>query len=285
MVEEAEERQPPQYSSSEVKVSDAELFEKVRSMTESSRNEELIVSANANLMREKINKLEDEIEKFKKRNAELAERVRKLDIERRLLDTERRTFENERREAVAQLKELHDEEMRKLRAEKRIFEQYRQAIKERPSRKEREEVERLTIELRQLGEEMKLRETRWTANNNRLKERIETLEREKSQLKESLKLAEKLRIESLIKNSTADVISGLSFDNNIFRQPTTVRTSLPDRLMTNTVGHEKNDNEFHYNSKDETPLLFSAYEKNADLDLAKTNLDYELLHSATLIQV
>lgn len=50
---------------------------------------------------------------------------------------------------------------------------------------------------------MKLRESRWTANNNRMKERIEALEKEKSELKESLRLAERQRIESLVKVTTA----------------------------------------------------------------------------------
>lgn len=52
-----------------------------------------------------------------------------------------------------------------------------------------------------LSEEMKSRESRWIANNNRLKERIDSLEKEKLELKKELQLFEKQRIESLIKMS------------------------------------------------------------------------------------
>lgn len=81
--------------------------------------------------------------------------------------------------------------------------------------------------LLELTDEMKLRESRWAANNARLKERIETLEREKAELKESLKLAEKQRIESLMKVTSG----GQSFDlKSSFKQSTTTsngRNSLP----------------------------------------------------------
>ncbi len=45
---------------------------------------------------------------------------------------------------------------------------------------------------------MKSKETRWVANNNRLKERIELLEQEKADLKNELKTIEMFRIESII---------------------------------------------------------------------------------------
>lgn len=77
--------------------------------------------------------------------------------------------------------------------------------------------------LHELNEEMKLRESRWTANNNRMKERIEALEKDKSELKESLRLAEKQRIESLVKVTTASA-----------QQPTqpTSRNSLSKSLKS-----------------------------------------------------
>jgi centromere protein J len=45
---------------------------------------------------------------------------------------------------------------------------------------------------------MKSKETRWVANNNRLKERIELLELEKAELKNELKIIEKFRIKSIM---------------------------------------------------------------------------------------
>lgn len=57
----------------------------------------------------------------------------------------------------------------------------------------------------EMSEEMKTREARWIANNNRLKERIDLLEKEKLELKKEIQLFEKQRIESLIKMSNQSV--------------------------------------------------------------------------------
>ena len=59
----------------------------------------------------------------------------------------------------------------------------------------------LFFKLIELSDEMKTRESRWIANNNRLKERIDSLEKEKIELKKEIQLFEKQRIESLMKMS------------------------------------------------------------------------------------
>ena len=56
----------------------------------------------------------------------------------------------------------------------------------------------------ELTEEMKFKESRWMAHNNRQKEKIEGLEQEKLELKKELQLIEKQRIESLM-NSNANL--------------------------------------------------------------------------------
>lgn len=130
-------------SSSQQQQQHQELFDRARRIQLESSEEAKQVNANANLLREKLNALDAEIERFRKRNAELADKTRQLDAERRLFETEKRVFEKEKRDEMQRLKETHDEEMRKLRVEKKTFEQYKQAVKERPSRKERDEIERL----------------------------------------------------------------------------------------------------------------------------------------------
>lgn len=129
--------------------SEREQFDKARRATYSTTTTDeaaAVATSNtstANVLREKLNQLESEIEKFRRKNAELAERRSQLDAERRLFETERRVFEKERREEVARLREQHDEEMRKLRADKRTFEQYKQSVKDKPSRRERDEIDAL----------------------------------------------------------------------------------------------------------------------------------------------
>jgi hypothetical protein len=62
---------------------------------------------------------------------------------------------------------------------------------------------------------MRVREVRWMANNSRQKERIETLEREKAELKKELQLSENSRIESLMKTISS---SSTNTTTNSFKQ-------------------------------------------------------------------
>lgn len=81
---------------------------------------------------------------------------------------------------------------------------------------------------------MKLRESRWAANNNRMKERIETLEREKIELKESLRIAEKHRMETLNKLATSASINS----NLRSATPTQQQTSRSMKSPQSSIEHD-----------------------------------------------
>lgn len=51
-----------------------------------------------------------------------------------------------------------------------------------------------------MQEELKRKESRWTANNSRLRDKIDQLEQENEELKEEIKLLEKKRLEWMQKD-------------------------------------------------------------------------------------
>jgi centromere protein J len=198
-------------------------------------------SVAAGLLKEKFDQLESEIDKFQKKNAQLSKLKEKCEHEIRSYEQLRKQFDKQKEEELNRLKDAHEEEMRKLKQEKRIFEQYKQSFKETPDRREREEIERLKRQLAELVEELKSKEARWTANNNRLKERIETLENEKIELKHELQLVEKQRIESLMMISSSNKVAAAaaimapgveSASSAIRKQP---EQTIPIQIPTNTI--------------------------------------------------
>lgn len=90
-----------------------------------------------------MNQLTVEIERLQKKTVEMNKAREKLDAECKLAESQRKMFEKQRNEEIVRLREIHEEEMRKLRVEKKIFEQYKQSVKEKPDRRERDEIERL----------------------------------------------------------------------------------------------------------------------------------------------
>ena len=189
---------------------DKEAFERVKQQQQlqQQQQQQQHVNGNADLLKQKLTQLETEIERFQKKNTELASLKEKCELELRNAELQQKLFDKQKEEEHARLRDLHDEEMRKLKLEKKIFEQYKQSIKETPDRRERDEIERLRKQLSELADEFKLKESRWMANNNRLKERIEALEQEKHELKQELQLIEKQRIDSLMQTNQPHAFNG-----------------------------------------------------------------------------
>ncbi|XP_022111745.1 centromere protein J-like, partial [Acanthaster planci] len=77
--------------------------------------------------------------------------------------------------------------------ERRTFEKYQKAARALPDKKDREEIELLKKQLSDLQEEMSRRETRWTASSTRLRDRIDIMEKENTELREEVKLLEQQR--------------------------------------------------------------------------------------------
>lgn len=152
------------------------------------------------ILRDKLMELSREIEKFRNENKHLAtlraereEGVEKLKIAIT-------AFEKEKTEELKRIEEFRNEEIKKLKHERKMFEKYQKAARAGPDKKEREEIESLKLQLGELQEEMKRKESRWTQNNTRLRDKIDLLEQENVALKEEIKILEKKRLEWLQKD-------------------------------------------------------------------------------------
>ncbi|KAH3888449.1 centromere protein J-like [Dreissena polymorpha] len=170
------------------------------------------------VLRDKLIELEREIEKFRSENGHLA----KLRTEREeglaKLKKEIEEFEREKAEELKRFEEFKKEELKKLKHERKMFDKYQKAARAGPDKKEREEIENLRMQLSELQEEMKRKESRWTSNNSRLRDKMEALEAENEELREELKMLEKKRIEWMQKDDknksrTSNIISSTPADD------------------------------------------------------------------------
>lgn len=147
------------------------------------------------LVREKAKELEKQIELFEKENAKLQSLCKERDTAIKKLKQDRDEFEKTKQREVEEFTRFKDEELKKFKQEKRLFEQHRQQLRDHPDKREREEIELLKKQVVTLQEDLKQRETRWSTNINRLKERIETLEYENAELKQEKDIVERKRLE------------------------------------------------------------------------------------------
>lgn len=138
------------------------------------------------ILTQKLEELEREIERFRMENSKIAQLRRDLEIEQR-------EFERERKRLVCELEnersELHyavEEERKKLAKEKMVFERYTKELKNRPNKQERMEISNLKVELANLKETQKLRDTKNSTTQARLRNQIKSLEKDRANLQEEV---------------------------------------------------------------------------------------------------
>ncbi|KAK2574322.1 Centromere protein J [Acropora cervicornis] len=146
-------------------------------------------------VRQKLKELETEIGKFRSENTALAKMRAEREEGLKKLQTEIATFEKQKTEELERLEQFKEEELKKLRRERRVFEKYQKAARAIPGKKERDEIEALRAQVAELQEELKRRESRWSAASTRSRQRIEALEQEKRELQVEIKLLEKYRLQ------------------------------------------------------------------------------------------
>ncbi|XP_074841167.1 centrosomal P4.1-associated protein [Carettochelys insculpta] len=156
------------------------------------------------VLREKLVELETEIERFRAENASLTklreERERSLEnLRREIAD-----FEQQKTKELSRIEEVKKEEMRKLQKERKVFEKYATAARAMPDKKERDEIQALKQQLADLQEDLKRREAKWSTTHSRLKNQIETLMKENTELKEEIKIMERFRLEVWKKAEAAE---------------------------------------------------------------------------------
>ncbi|XP_029140140.1 centromere protein J [Protobothrops mucrosquamatus] len=153
-------------------------------------------SVRSQLLKEKLVELEMEIERFRTENASLSKLREEHETALEKLRKEKSDYEHHKTQQLAQIEELKKEEARKLQKERKVFEKYAQAARAIPDKKERDEIQALKQQIATLQEDVKKRETKWSATHTRLRDQIEALTKENTQLREEIKIMEKFRLEA-----------------------------------------------------------------------------------------
>ncbi|XP_061697528.1 centromere protein J isoform X2 [Syngnathoides biaculeatus] len=151
-------------------------------------------------LRERLVELELEIERFKKENAALAKLRQENEKNKENLRKERLAWEQQQAEQMAHFEEYKKEETRKLQRERKLFEKHATAARAMPDKKEREEIQALKQQLSSMQEDLRKKESRWSATHNRLRQQINSLGQENNELRDEVRTLEKLRL-SVLKNS------------------------------------------------------------------------------------
>lgn len=138
------------------------------------------------ILTQKLEDLEREIERFRIENARVAQLRRDLEIERREFQREKKKLvgdlENEREELHMEL----EEERRKFAKEKMVFERHTKELLKKPTKQERAEISNLKVELENLRETQKLKDTKNSTTQARLRNQIKSLEKDRANLQEEV---------------------------------------------------------------------------------------------------
>ncbi|XP_061648182.1 LOW QUALITY PROTEIN: centromere protein J [Phyllopteryx taeniolatus] len=198
-------------------------------------------------LRERLVELELEIERFKKENAALAKLRQENEKNQENLRKERLAWEQQQAEQMAHFEEYKKEETRKLQRERKLFEKHATAARAVPDKKEREEIQALKQQLSSMQEDLRKKESRWSATHNRLRQQIDSLGQENNELRDEVRILEKLRL-SVLKNSfdsekdvknVPPVIKGVTFANPLdssgSASPPQGTTAAP--ISGNTIAH------------------------------------------------
>uniref|UniRef100_A0A3P9KK14 Centromere protein J n=1 Tax=Oryzias latipes TaxID=8090 RepID=A0A3P9KK14_ORYLA len=169
----------------------------------SQQSNDTVQQAQSRQLRERLVELEIEIERFKKENAALAKLRQDYEKKQEELRRERLDFDQAKAAELARFDDYKKEENRKLQKERKLFEKHATAARAAPDKKEREEIQSLKEQLNSLQEELKRRESRWTSTHTRLRQQIDSLNKDNAALREEIQMLEKLRLSAWKKSSVA----------------------------------------------------------------------------------
>uniref|UniRef100_A0A3Q3FGH4 Centromere protein J n=1 Tax=Labrus bergylta TaxID=56723 RepID=A0A3Q3FGH4_9LABR len=183
-------------------------------------------------LRERLVELEIEIERFKKENSALTKLRQENEKDQENLRKERLEFEKTKVEELAKFEEHKREENRKLQKERKLFEKHALAARAIPDKKEREEIQVLRQQLISLQEELRGRESRWASTHGRLRQQIDSLNKDNDSLRDEVRMLEKLRFTALKKSPVnAEKDKGCNdgpkmFDSNVSSVPKGVKFAV-----------------------------------------------------------
>uniref|UniRef100_A0A8D0GNM9 Centrosomal P4.1-associated protein n=1 Tax=Sphenodon punctatus TaxID=8508 RepID=A0A8D0GNM9_SPHPU len=148
------------------------------------------------VLREKLVELETEIERFRAENASLTKLREERECALQNLRKEISDFEQQKAKELLRLEEFKKEETKKLQKERKVFEKYATAARAIPDKKERDEIQTLKQQITDFHEDLKRKEAKWSTTHGRLRNQIEALTKENTELREEIKIMERFRLET-----------------------------------------------------------------------------------------
>nr|CAH7741184.1 unnamed protein product [Callosobruchus chinensis] len=148
---------------------------------------------NCEALHEAIENLKKQVPNIQKEKARICDFAKDLEKKRDQLSRDLQKLQKKYDEDVGDLTKELENEKKKFQKEKAVFDMYIKESQVRPSKKEREDLMMLRKELEEVKELLKLKETKNGATQARLRNQVKQLEKDKSELKETL---EKLQREN-----------------------------------------------------------------------------------------
>ncbi|CAG5044105.1 unnamed protein product [Parnassius apollo] len=149
--------------------------------------------ATSELLKDRLSELEDEIETFRKENANLTKMREEIDLERQKFFEEKISFEQKFNEEKILSEYYLAEEKEKITKQKQLYERYVRDMRGRLNKKDKDEVINLKKEIKDLKEEIRVKDVKSTSTIARLRNQLKIMEKEKKSLEDEV---EKLKKEN-----------------------------------------------------------------------------------------
>ncbi|XP_075274749.1 centrosomal P4.1-associated protein isoform X4 [Opisthocomus hoazin] len=148
------------------------------------------------VLRGRLSELETEIERFRAENTALTKLREERECALANIRKEIADFQQQKAQELAEIEEYKKKEIKKLQKERKVFEKYTTEARAIPDKKERDEIQSLKQQIVELQEDLKRKEAKWSTTHRRLKDQIEALVNENTELKEEVKIMERFRLEA-----------------------------------------------------------------------------------------
>lgn len=155
-------------------------------LSEVDDNDTTLASEDSKMLAEKLQELNREIERFRTENAKVTKMRKELETEQADFNKEKKKLLKEIEDEKIRINFNLEEEKKKLAKERMVFEKYVKEYKDKPNKQERTEISNLKIEVANLKETQKLKDTKNSTTQARLRNQIKNLEKENANLKDEV---------------------------------------------------------------------------------------------------
>ncbi|XP_075274809.1 centrosomal P4.1-associated protein isoform X11 [Opisthocomus hoazin] len=169
---------------------------KAECMTQGNINDRAGNTVPSQVLRGRLSELETEIERFRAENTALTKLREERECALANIRKEIADFQQQKAQELAEIEEYKKKEIKKLQKERKVFEKYTTEARAIPDKKERDEIQSLKQQIVELQEDLKRKEAKWSTTHRRLKDQIEALVNENTELKEEVKIMERFRLEA-----------------------------------------------------------------------------------------